>query len=227
MLAAEPRSPLHRSRMNGLYWFATVVGVGMYLFSVAADLTGGDHGDLHDAAGTDPGHHDGDTFRLLSLRTATYGLFAFGVSGVLLTWLWKGAHGLLIGGLAATLGIVGAAISVLAFGWLRRSESGALPGEETWIGATAEIILPILPSGTGKIQAVRAGRTLELLARPFDASAEHPEQWTQVMVIDVRDGVALVAPGESMLTDPEPEQSRRQGHGETPSVTRQDFNPEA
>lgn len=187
--------------MTALYWFALVVGVGMYLFSVFADTTGA-HGavDGHVDAGADH-HHGLDSYKLLSLRNATYFMFAFGVTGVSLTWLWGGARGLLTALLAVAIGALGAGISTVVFGWLRKSESGEMPGDRAWLGATAQVLLPLSGRGTGKILVSRGGRAQELLARPFDDDASNPETWSSVLVLEIRDGIALVAPNSELSPD--------------------------
>jgi len=177
----------------------------MYLFSVFADVTGDADTDASFDVDGDAdihmgeGHHGADGYRLLSLRNATYFLFAFGVTGVALTWLWRGSRAGLVAALALGLGAVGAAMSTLVFGWLRRSESGAMPGDRTWLGAQAEVVIPLSHEGTGKVFAEHGGRTQELLARPFDRTAEHPERWTSVLVLEIHDGIALVAPNDLAL----------------------------
>jgi hypothetical protein len=187
--------------MTALYWFALVVGVGMYLFSVFADTTGAhDAVDGHVDAGADH-HHGLDSYKLLSLRNATYFMFAFGVTGVSLTWLWGGARGLLTALLALGVGAFGAGISTVVFGWLRKSESGEMPGDRAWLGATAEVLLPLSSRGTGKILVSRGARAQELLARPFDDDASNPETWSSVLVLEIRDGIALVAPNSELSPD--------------------------
>jgi hypothetical protein len=187
--------------MTALYWFALVVGVGMYLFSVFADTTGA-HSDVdgHVDAGADH-HHGLDSYKLLSLRNATYFMFAFGVTGVSLTWLWGGTRGLLTALLAFAIGSLGAGISTVVFGWLRKSESGEMPGDRAWLGATAQVLLPLSSGGTGKIIVSRGGRAQELLARPFDDDASNPETWSSVLVLEIRDGIALVAPNSELSPD--------------------------
>jgi hypothetical protein len=134
----------HQQIMLGLYWFSLVVGVGMYLVSLSADLLG--HGDTDAQVDADLGHadadaeHSGDGFRILSLRNATYTLFAFGVSGVTLTWLWQGRRGLLVAIIATLLGLAGGALSAFTFRWLRRSESGEMPSDTSLYGVTAPSI---------------------------------------------------------------------------------------
>jgi hypothetical protein len=189
--------------MSALYWFAFVVGAGMFLFSLFSDLTG--HGDVDSHADVDAGHIDGhhgaDGFKILSLRNATYFLFGFGVSGVVMTWLTGGRWGILTALLSLTLGVLGGALSSLAFGYLRRSDSGDLPGDSSWVGTVGRVSIPLVADGTGKIVVTRASREHELLARPFDETA-NPERWTSVIVLEMRQGVALVAPNDSSLEDP-------------------------
>lgn len=184
--------------MTAFYWFAMVVGVGMYLFSVFADASGGHaDADAHVHVGGD-GHHGIDSYKLLSLRNATYFLFGFGVTGVALTWMWGGARSWATAALALAIGASGAALSTVVFGWLRGTESGDMPGDRAWLGATADVILPLSAGATGKIFVSRGGRSQELLAKPFDADAAAPERWSSVVVLEIRDGVALVAPNDAL-----------------------------
>jgi hypothetical protein len=192
--------------MTALYWFALVVGAGMYLFSLAADFSGhADVGDVHSDG--DANHGDGEHgvhgYNILSVRNATYFLFAFGVTGVLLSLVWGGERDGLTALLAVLLGAAGGAISTFAFGWVRRTESGYLPDDRGWLGLTGRVVLPLSTEGTGKILVSRQGREHELLARPFEQDAEAPHRWSNVMVIEMRDGVALVQPNDSALDHPE------------------------
>lgn len=194
--------------MTALYSFALVVGLGMYLFSLAADFCG--HADAIDAGGGDlhvdaDGHVEGGGvagYQILSVRNATYFLFAFGVSGVLLTWLWDGTRVLLTAVLATLLGVVGGGVASVLFGWVRTTESGHMPGDRGWAGLTGRVTLPITPGGTGKILVVRAGREHELLARPFEPDADNCESWQTVMIIEMRGGIALVTPSDPALEHP-------------------------
>jgi hypothetical protein len=186
--------------MTALYWFAMVVGVGMYLFSVFADTTGAHvDSDAHIHVGSD--HHGADGYQILSLRNATYFLFAFGVTGVALNTMWGGDRSWLTAILALGIGTLGATISTLAFGWLRKSESGEMPGDRAWLGATADVMLPLSAGGTGKILVSRGGRSQELLARAFDGDASGIERWSKVLILEIRDGIALVAPNEELVPD--------------------------
>lgn len=196
--------------MSALYWFALVVGVGMYLFSLAADFCGHADGidtsgdvDLHAGDGHIHTHHGEAGYQILSLRNVTYFLFAFGVSGVMLTWVWDGRRGLVTAFLATLLGLVGGAIATVLFGWVRKTESGHMPDDRGWAGLTGVVTLPIQAGGTGKIEVVRGGREHELLARPFEPDAANPEQWRTVMIIEMRHGIAHVAPNDPALEAPD------------------------
>lgn len=198
--------------MNALYWFALIVGVGMFLVSIGADFLG--DMDVHADADTDlhiEADHDVDHgaegFRILSVRNATYFLFAFGVSGVLLSWMWGGTRSVLTAIVSLLLGFAGGSISSIAFGWVRKTESGAMLDDRSWIGLQGRVTLRLTQGGTGKIEILRHGRQHELLARPFDAEPDRPEEWTDVMIIDMQQGVALVAPRDPAL-----------GSGEAPRI---------
>jgi hypothetical protein len=186
--------------MNALYWFSLIVGVGMFLVSIGADFL--DAGlDVDVDADADAGHHGhgAEGFRILSVRNATYFLFAFGVSGALFSWLWGGSRDVLTAVLASGIGITGAAVSALMFGWVKKTESGEMLDDRGWVGLTGHVTLPIFAGNTGKIEVLRGGRTHELLARPFDAAPDRPESWTEVMVIEIEQGVALVGPRDPAL----------------------------
>jgi hypothetical protein len=81
--------------MTTLFWLALVLGGGLALLSLLGDFLGFDHGgDVSGDVGGDVGgdlaggHLDHDAAHILSLRSATYFLFAFGAVGVLLDWAW-------------------------------------------------------------------------------------------------------------------------------------------
>lgn len=175
--------------MATLFWFALVVGAGLLLFSLLADANGGaDGADLALDADAVPDMHG---FELLSVRTATYFLFGFGATGVLL-----GLTGstLVVRALVALLvGVLSAGLSAAAFGWLRRTQSGALLDDETLVGLVGQVTLPLSRTGTGKIEVQRGHREIELLARPFDRDPVEPESWSTVVIVDFEGGIARVS----------------------------------
>ena len=61
------------------------------------------------------------------------------------------------------------------------------------IGLEAEVTVPIATGGTGKISGTIQGRTIELLARGAN-ELDPLNPGDRVLVIEVRDGVAVVDP---------------------------------
>jgi membrane protein implicated in regulation of membrane protease activity len=184
--------------MNFLFWLALVIGGGLFLLSLAGDVFGVEGHDAHAF------HADSDTDwgRLFSLRNATYFLFAFGAVGVLLNFAWSGEKELLALLFATLTGLLAWAMSFAAFTYIRRTDSGQMLGDQLLVGRIGTVSLPIVKGGTGKIMVAKAGHTQELLAKPLDDDEANPEQWDSVIVVEVRDGVALVAPFSEEQYDP-------------------------
>jgi len=174
------------------------------------DMAGGDlHGHAGDAGGW---HHHGDldhhgaghhgvdhqgsvAAKIFSIRTVTYWLFGFGAVGTLLTWLWAGGSPLATAALAVGTGVASGSFANLVFGWVRRSESGALEAEDSYSGHTGRVTLPIAGSG-GLIRVEKAGREVELRALPHASALDRgdPAKWKSVVVVEMEHGVARVAP---------------------------------
>ncbi len=155
-------------------------------------------------AGVEAGGWSHAAAKIFSVRTVTYALFGFGAVGSLRTFLWKGSSSVLTIALAVTTGILSGWLINAAFRWVRRSESGSLEGEASYEGLTGHVTLPI-SSGAGKIVVEKGGRTVELraLTHPSAGAQGDPADWTSVLVVEMRDGVALVAPaGRDLLSGP-------------------------
>ena len=173
-----------------LYWLTLVVGAGAFLMSLightlmqhdVADV----HIDMHD-------HFDWGT--LFSVRNLTYLVFGFGATGVLLSLVWRGERDLLTALAALFTGAAAWLVSAVLFGYLRGSESGELQTDRTLLGRVGQVTLPLIPGGTGKVLVTRGGQTHELLARPMDDAEAGAEKWRSVVIVEMRDGVALVTP---------------------------------
>lgn len=197
--------------MANIYWFTLVIGGGLLLFSLLGDIFGADAGEIAgDVEGS--GHGAGDTgtsswLSNLSLRNMTYALFGFGLTGVALDFIWHGARPLPTLLSAVLAGLLAARLNALVLGYIRRTDSGGLAGDDTISGLVGRVTLPLAAGGTGKIEVERGGREYELLARAYEAGVEEPEQWTSVVVVAMDDGVALVVPLDPVDTlgpiDPE------------------------
>jgi hypothetical protein len=166
-----------------LYWLALVLGGGLGLLS----LIGGSiemHVD-HEVA-------DPDAWHILSMRSVTYFLFAFGAVGLLTRAAGSGPTLSLAA--AAFTGGVSLFASAALFRYLNRTSSGAVPTDASLVGLMGAVVLPLRRDGGGKIVVYRAGREIELMARPFGDDASDSEAWNQVVVVEVSGGTALVAP---------------------------------
>lgn len=181
--------------MFAFYLFAVVVGGALLLFS----LVGGHDshsGDVGHAGGHDAHHHGVGEW--LSVRTLTYFLFVFGGVGAVLTKTMPSVLAPLVVLVAALAGIFVGGVVGAAFKYLRRSDSGLRDTDDSFVGLTGTMTLPIGGSGKGKVLVQRADRTYELLASPLDASAKGSSTWKAVIVVEMRKGTAIVAP----LDDP-------------------------
>jgi membrane protein implicated in regulation of membrane protease activity len=172
-----------------LYVFSLIIGGGLIAYS----LVGG-----HDSHHGDVGHHDAhghEAAKWFSLRTLTYFLFVFGGVGAALTKTWSALAMPVILVLAVVAGLgVGALVS-LAFDYLRRTDSGTRDPDDSFVGLTAAVTLPIRSGGMGKILVKRGDRSYELMARPLDAAAKSAA-WKSVVVVEMKGGTAVVAPAD-------------------------------
>ena len=142
--------------------------------------------------GEGDGEGFGDGLRVLAflrLRALFFFAFFFGLAGLI--------GGALIGPKTALLTAlcIGVFCAILGdWGLSRLSGSSADSSlDDDLIGLEAEVTVPIASGGTGKISGTVQGRTIELLARRADAQGPlNPGD--RVLVIEVRDGVAVVDP---------------------------------
>jgi len=135
--------------------------------------------------------------KVFSIRTLFYSLFGFGAVGSLLTFVWTG-NPFLTAGFALAGGIASGSLINVAFGYVRRSESGGLVGEGSYTGLQGRVILPIRNEVPGRMVVERAGRRVELRALPHASTREEgdPQDWTSVFIVEMDRGVARVAPIE-------------------------------
>lgn len=142
--------------------------------------------------------------KIFSIRTLFYSLFGFGAVGSLLTFVWTG-NPFLTAAFAVMGGVASGGVINAAFGYVRRSESGLVSGEESYSGLQGRVILPIRSQVPGRVAVVRGGRRVELRALPHSSVSEEqdPATWTAVLIVEMDRGVARVAPVEDgMLLEP-------------------------
>ena len=173
--------------MFSLYLFALIVGGALLLFSL---LGGSDHAD------TDFADHGHSPVQWLSVRTLMYFLFVFGGVGAILSKSWAPSTWPIVLGLAVLAGAgVGTAVSA-AFGYLRRTDSGYRQTDDSFIGLTARVTVPLAPGRSGKVLVNRGDRTFDLLAQPYDKTvgATPLPDWKEVIIVEMTRGTAIVAP---------------------------------
>jgi hypothetical protein len=188
--------------MGVLYLLALILGGGILL----VQLFGAGH---HDGAGHFGGsdhlggseHHADQGPGVLSTRSVTYGLFAFGFVGTSI-------HLLRLAGEPATVAIAAAAGTgvTLAVGTALRAlgDPGAT-GEAFLVearGHSGRVIVPLSRDQRGKVRVQIKGQTVDLLATT--AGSDLPAG-VEVVVVDVRGEVAeVVAAGVAAREERKP-----------------------
>ena len=127
---------------------------------------------------------------LLSVRFWTFALAGFGLTGSLLSLL----------SVAATPAALAATGTGLGVGWtvatvfrrLQRDQVTGTVGLAGLGGTEARVLLPVAPGDLGKIRVVVGGQDLDLPARTQDE--RRIERGESALVVEVRDGVAVVTP---------------------------------
>jgi hypothetical protein len=140
--------------------------------------------------------------KIFSIRTLFYSLFGFGSVGTLLTYLWSGSP-LLTAGFAVFGGISSGAIVNAAFGYVKRSESGMVLSETSYVGLLGRVTLPLRPGIPGQIVVERGGKRLGIRALPHSSAPGDPASWKNVFIVEMEKGIARVAPvDEDLLLNP-------------------------
>ena len=172
-----------------LYAVAFLLGAGILLIQL---LSGGHHG--HAAAGPDIGHDGGGHHAahgpsLMSLRSASYGVFTFGfVGGTLHVLGLTSPTAALIVALVAGLGVM---LGVgLTFQRLGDPAVSGEAGLHEARGATGRVLVDCARGREGKVRVTLKGQTVDMLATTDEDAIP---AGTEVVVEDVQDMVARVA----------------------------------
>ena len=196
--------------MLSVYIFSVALGGGLLLLSVLGDVVDGDAGDLDIEADLDLDADldvDGegaDTSKLFSIRTATYSLFGFGAVGSILSWVGFSPTAPSTVGFSALGGVSAAGIVAVAFRYLAATDTGSHPGDDSLVGLTGRVLIPMGSTAPGQIAVERGGRRLSLRAKPhhLEDTRIELEDWRSVVIVEMKDGVALDAPvQDDLITD--------------------------
>lgn len=169
-----------------LYGLALVLGGGTLLVQL---LMGGHH-DAHGGHGLGIDHHSAGGPGILSTRSLTFALFAFGMVGAPLHSL-----GLTSPGVAFSIALVGALATAYLVSAVFRTigdpaASGAAALHEAE-GKPARVLLECGRATRGKIRVSLRGQTVDMIAT---TDAEHIPAGSEVRVQAVRDDLAHVVP---------------------------------
>lgn len=172
---------------------------GGHEIEVSAEGAEGDvalaaHGLTHAPGAAASGAPDAQAVHILSLRTITYFLFGFGATGLLLARFAPGTSPLLVAVGSGLCGVLAAGVSVAAFGWVRATEAGERQGEGSFVGLAGRVVLPVDAQRSGRILVRRGTREYELRARPFGSAPVASDVGSDVVIVEMREGTALVAP---------------------------------
>ena len=158
-----------------LYLSGLIVGG----IAVGASLFGGDSDGVGDGL---------RALAFLRLRLFFFFAFFFGLAGLLGSLLMAPSAALFT---ALGTGVVCAFVGDWILSRLSISTADSSLEGDDLIGLEAEVTVPIATGSTGKISATIQGRTIELLARRADAQGPL-NPGTRVLVLEIRDGVAIV-----------------------------------
>jgi len=129
---------------------------------------------------------------LLSFRTLIFFAAFFGAVGIVLTVLDYSEPVPFASALG--LGLLAGTTNARLMSYLKRSEVSSQLTQQDLAGATARVVLPITQTRKGRVEVDVSGRPMFMVAEPYQSRTPDMEPGNQVVVIEVRDGIALVAP---------------------------------
>lgn len=193
--------------MLQVYLFCLILFGGLAALSIFGDFLETDVADLDVDADVDAdadmdaeGELEGYTAaeKIFSIRGGLYTLFGFGLTGTLLTLAGAPAGSPLTIGLSAGTGVAAGWLVTQILNWLRSGEAGGYDGDASFEGRMARVTLALGRGGPGRVRVRRGERTHEFRALPHPSSpgAPPPSDWNDVVVVEMREGVALVTPVE-------------------------------
>ena len=203
--------------MYAAYLFSVVLGGGLLMLSLLGNIFGGDASDLELEADFDIGGDvdvdvdvdfdadadadHGSASKILSMRTVTYALFGFGAVGWLLSAGGFAANAPSTIAYAATAGLASGTLVNQVFAYLKRSETGIHHPDDSFVGLAGEVTVPLGGGSVGRVAVERGARRYKLRALPHSSveATNPPGEWRTVVVVEMKDGVAYVAPADDDL----------------------------
>jgi len=175
-----------------VYAIALILGGGTVLLQV---LAGTDH-HIGAAEASLDAHHAPTGPGILSTRSLTFAVFAFGLVGGLLQVLHLAAPGA-VAGLAVASGVVAGLVAGLAFRTLGHEGASGQAGFHEAKGQRARVLVPCARAQRGKIRARIKGQLVDMMATTDEAQIGAGRE---VVIVDVKDDVAHVVTAPEALS---------------------------
>ena len=129
---------------------------------------------------------------LLTFRTVIFFATFFGAVGLVFSLLDYSEPLPFVSALG--LGLVAGATNARLVNYLKRSEVSSHLTQREIAGSTARVILPIAQERRGRVEVDVGGQPQFMVALPFRSNAPEMAPGAQVVVVEVREGTAFVAP---------------------------------
>jgi len=174
-----------------VYAIALILGGGIVLLQM---LAGGDHHIGHAEMALDA-HHAPTGPGILSTRSATFALFAFGLVGTPLQLFRLAAPAAALA-VAVASGVVAGLVAGLAFRALVLEGSSGQAAFLEAKGQRAKVLVPCARAQRGKIRARIKGQLVDMMA-----TTDEPQiaAGREVLIVDVHDDVAHVVTAPEAL----------------------------
>lgn len=129
---------------------------------------------------------------LLSFRTLVFFAAFFGIVGMVLTQLdYSEPIPLLT---AVPLGLFAGVVNARLVDYVKRSEVSSHFTSREMGGSRARVVLPIATDRKGRVEISLGGQPTYLVALPYKQDAPEMVRGAEVVVVEVREGTAYVAP---------------------------------
>ena len=133
----------------------------------------------------------------LSLRFWTFFTGLFGLNGIIMTNLGSGETTTLVA--SGVMGVGLAYPIAYLFQYLKRNPVTSNTSSKSYEQEIAQTLLPMRPDGSGKIRISMSGELIDLIAQ--NPTNENIEQGQEVLIVEMKDGIALVSPIEQSITN--------------------------
>lgn len=165
-------------------------------FDPGVDLDGGLDGGFDTAVDADvagAASAAGDFFgSLLTFRSLTFFSAFFGLAGLVFSFFNYIEPIPLVTG--AGLGLVAAVLSARLFAWMQKNQASSQISNRDLHGARASVTVPLGLDRKGRIKVELEGETTFMVALPHSSKQERFDVGENVVVVEIENGTALVAP---------------------------------